>query len=33
VQKKELKMIQIHTFKEKEKQRGERKPQLGGPWK
>jgi len=26
-------MIQIHAFKEKEKERGEGRPQLGGPWK
>jgi hypothetical protein len=26
-------MIQIHAFREKEKERGEGRPQLGGPWK
>jgi hypothetical protein len=26
-------MIQIHAFKEKEKEGGEGKPQLGGQWK
>jgi hypothetical protein len=26
-------MIQIHTFKEKEKEGGEGRPQLGGQWK
>jgi hypothetical protein len=26
-------MIQIHTFKLKEKERGEGRPQLGGQWK
>ncbi len=26
-------MIQIHAFKKKEKEGGERKPQLGGQWK
>jgi hypothetical protein len=26
-------MTQIHTFKEKEKEGGEKRPQLGGLWK
>jgi hypothetical protein len=26
-------MIQVHAFKKKEKEGGDRRPQFGGPWK